>query len=75
MFETPSIRTALPLLVLKKLCLALIGAYLAIGLTAGYRAYHQIKSVDLRTPLVVKPESSIETSVVTYGRTFLDERV
>ena len=75
MFEAPAIRAALPLLVLKKLCLIMIAAYLAIGLTAGYRAYHQMKSVELEAPPELRVGSSIETSVITYGRTFVDLRL
>ena len=75
MFEIPATRTALPLLLLKKLCLIVIGGYLAMGLAAGYRAYHQVKSVDLDAPRIIRAGTSIETSVVTYGRTFLDLRV
>ena len=75
MFETTATRTANPLLILKKLCLALVAAYLAIGLTAGYRAYHQIKSVDLEAPPTLRAGTSIDTSIVTYGRTFINVRL
>ena len=75
MFEASAIKTARPLLLLKKICLLVVGAYLAIGLTAGYRAYHQIKSVDLETPQTLRAGSLVETFVVTYGRTFVDVRL
>src|SRR5687767_6804412 len=75
MFDSTATRTAFPILLLKKLCLIIIGAYLAIGLTAGYRAFYQIKSVDLEAPQMLRAETSIETFVVTYGRTFVDVRL
>jgi hypothetical protein len=75
MFEAPAIKTARPLLLLKKICLIVIGAYVAIGLTAGYRAYHQIKSVDLQTPPTLRAGSLVDSFVVTYGRTFVDVRL
>ncbi|HKO42916.1 MAG TPA: hypothetical protein VJU84_06490 [Pyrinomonadaceae bacterium] len=75
MFEAPAIKTARPLLLLRKICLGLVAAYLVIGLTAGYRAYHQIKSVDLGTPATLRAGTLIETFVVTYGRTFVDVRL
>ena len=75
MFETTATRTVLPLRVLRKLCLLVAAAYVMIGLTAGYRAYHQIKSVDLEAPKMLRAGTSIDTSVVTYGRTFVDVRL
>ena len=72
MFEALAIKTARPLLLLKKICLLVVGAYLAIGLTAGYRAYHQIKSVDLEAPTTLRAGTSIKAVVVSYGRTFVD---
>src|SRR5687767_3759936 len=75
MFGSTATRTAFPILLLKKLCLIIIGAYLVIGLTAGYRAFYQMKSVDLEAPKMVRAGTSIETNVVTYGRTFVDVRL
>ena len=48
----------------------LIGAYVAIGLTAGYLAWFQVKSLQLQSAdLILHRGSAIQTTVVSYAQT------
>lgn len=48
---------------------------LIIGLISTYRAWYQVKSIDLHSESALRPGSIIETSVVSYGRTPVSVRL
>lgn len=54
----------------------LLVAYLSIGLMAAYRAWFQVKSLEVKTDSpILKPGSTIQTTLVSYARTTIDVRV
>ena len=76
---------------LKRLCLVVLSVYLVIGLISAYRAWYQVKSLDLRlqgfgsvfTPQDPRAEavtglrngSVFEADLVSYARTHIDVRL
>jgi hypothetical protein len=75
MFESLTIPEARPLVWLKRLFTLVIVLLLAIGLVSSYRAYVQVRSLELSAPGVLSEGSVVETSVVTSGRTMADVEV
>ena len=70
MFDSLIIRDARPLAFVKRTFQVVVGAYLIIGVIAGYRAFYQVHSLDLNTSeRVLRSGSTITTRVVTYART------
>jgi hypothetical protein len=75
MFDSVSRKTRARTL-LKGTLAVLLVAYLSIGLMAAYRAWFQVKSLDLKTDSsILKPGSAIQTTLVSYARTTIDVRV
>ena len=69
MFESLTIRDPRPVALVKKAFQVAVGAYLVIGLIAGYRAFYQVHSLNLNTSeRVLRSGSTITTRVVTYAR-------
>jgi hypothetical protein len=69
MFDVLTIRESRSVGIVKYAFRVLVAAYFAIGLTAGYRAYHQIRSFQLNvSDPVVHAGSKLETELVTYAR-------
>jgi hypothetical protein len=75
MFESLTIPEARPIVWLKRLFTLVIVLLLAIGLVSSYRAYVQVRSLELSAPGVLSEGSVVETSVVTSGRTMADVEV
>jgi len=76
MFDSLIIRDARPLAFVKRTFQVVVGAYLIIGLIAGYRAFYQVHSLDLNTSeRVLRRGSTITTRVVTYARTPVSVRL
>ncbi|MEK6335464.1 MAG: hypothetical protein AABM67_10985 [Acidobacteriota bacterium] len=76
MFEPVAIRSAWPLVFLKRACVILLSIYLVIGLISAYRAFYQVRSLELRArDSILRNGSSVETSVVSYARTTVDVRL
>ncbi len=76
MFETPAVRVAPTLLLLKRAAQVLLGAYLFIGLISAYRAYYQVHILAIEPQnTTLQRGSAIQTTVVSYGRTPVDVRV
>ena len=79
------------LVLLKRLCLGVLGVYLVIGLVSAYRAWYQVKSLDVKLTAfesVVRPNdrrtesvfgllngSVFEADLVSYARTHIDVRL
>ncbi len=76
MFEIVSRKKSRARTLLKGTLAVLLVAYLSIGLMAPYRAWFQVKSLDLKTDSsILKPGSTIQTTLVSYARTTIDVRV
>lgn len=76
MFESLTIREARSMVVVKRTFKLILSAYLVIGLIAGYRAWFQVKSLELRsTDSVLRQGSAIQSTVVSYARTPVDVRL
>ena len=75
MFQSLAIRQPAAIVLLKRLFLLLIIAFLIIGAVSTYRAWYQVKSLDIQSDPVITKGSVIETRVVTYGRTPVDVRL
>lgn len=91
MFAGHRVTWPLPFRVMKTVCCALLSVYLVIGFMAAYRAWFQVKSLDLRLPgldgafvsndpghadvVQIKSGSVIEINLVSYARTTIDVRV
>jgi hypothetical protein len=75
MFETETIRDARPIRWLKRCFILVIVTLLAMGAMSSYRAYVQVKSVELNAPRLLSVGSVVHTSVVTSGRTMADVEV
>ena len=69
MFDNLTIRDTRPIALMKRVFQVAVAAYFAIGLTAGYRAFYQVHSLDLRTNGPTLHSGSVITAnVVTYAR-------
>ena len=75
MFESLTIPEAQPIVWLKRLFTLVIVVLLAIGMVSSYRAYVQVRSLELTAPGLLVEGSVIKTSVVTSGRTMADVEV
>ena len=76
MFENLSPRDARPLALLKRVVLAALALCLVTAAVSGYRAYYQVRSLELRLDEpVLRGGSVIQTEVVGSGRTTIDVRL
>ena len=76
MFESLTIREARSMILLRRAMKLALGAYLIIGLMAGYRAWFQVKALDLQsTDSILRRGATIETAVVTYARVPVEVRL
>jgi hypothetical protein len=76
MFEGHSTKDALVIAILKRVFLLALGCYLVIGLISAYRAWYQVKSLELKaSDAILRSGSVVETNLVSYARTPIDVRV
>ncbi len=75
MFESLTIPEARPIVWLKRLFTLVIVVLLAIGMVSSYRAYVQVRSLELDAPRLLSAGAVVKTSVVTSGRTMADVEV
>jgi hypothetical protein len=91
MFQPLPSQRSFVFVLLKRLCLVVLSAYLVIGLISAYRAWYQVKSLDLRLEgsgsLFVPNDSRaeivggvangsvFEADLVSYARTHIDVRL
>lgn len=61
--------------VLKRLVILVIAVVVAIGMISTYRAWYQVKSLELHSDSTLRPGSVVETNAASYGRTPVDVRV
>lgn len=73
MFDSLSIQDARPIALLKKSALIMLALFLTTGIVSGYRAYYQVRSLELQmTEPVLSNGSVIQIAVVGSGRTTID---
>jgi hypothetical protein len=76
MFNDSLIRERRPVVLLKRASLVLLSAYVVILLIAGYRAYYQVRKLELGSvDSVLRSGSTIKTAVVSYARTPIEMRL
>jgi len=75
MFDSLTIQDAKPIMWLKRVFAFVIAALLAIGMVSSYRAYVQVRDLELSAPAVLSAGSIVTSSVVSSGRTTVDVEV
>jgi len=75
MFESLTIHEARPIVWLKRVFVFVIVALIAIGVVSSYRAYVQVRSLELSAPRLLSAGSIVTTEVVSSGRTTVDVEV
>jgi len=75
MFDSLTIQDAKPIMWLKRVFAFVIVALLAIGMVSSYRAYFQVRDLELSASAVLSAGSIVQTSVVSSGRTTVDVEV
>ena len=75
MFDTLTIAEARPLVWLKRFFTLVVVVLLVIGMVSSYRAYVQVRSLELTAPGSLSDGSVVKTSVVSSGRTMVDVEV
>ena len=75
MFETRLIPEARPIAILKKVFVGMVIVLLAIGAVSSYRAYVQVKSLEIQASQVLAVGSKVGVSLVSSGRTTVDVQV
>lgn len=73
MFDSLSSRDTRPIALLKRVILILLALCLVTALVSGYRAYYQVRSLELQlTEPILKDGSVIQIAVTGSGRTTID---
>jgi hypothetical protein len=73
MFDSLTIQDARPVAWLKKSALILLALFLVTGIVSGYRAYYQVRSLEIQlTEPVLSHGSVVQIAVVGSGRTTID---
>ena len=73
MFDSLTIQDARPVALLKKSALILLALFLITGIVSGYRAYYQVRGLELQLAgPVLSNGSVIQIAVVGSGRTTID---
>ena len=75
MFDSLTIPQGRPIVWLKRGIVFVIVALVSIELVSSYRAYYQVKDLELSAPRTLSAGSTVNTSVVTSGRTWVDVEV
>ena len=75
MFDNLTLPQTRPFVWTKRVLLFAIIALVAFELMASYRAYYQVRGLELTAPVVLVEGSVVNTSVVTSGRTWVDVEV
>ena len=76
MFDNLSFQDARPIALMKKAILILLALCFVTALVSGYRAYYQVRSLELQlTEPTLRKGSVIQIAVVGSGRTTIDVRL
>ena len=68
MFESRTIAETRAIVFLKRGFKIIVSVYLVIGMISAYRAFYQVRSLDLQADDVLQSGSTITTNVVSYAR-------
>lgn len=75
MFDT-SVKPLRWVTVMKRVCIPLLTLYLIIGAISAYRAWYQVRRLNLSVDnSILRSGTAVDYSVVSYARTTLDVRV
>ena len=73
MFDELERRESTPMVFLRKATIIFVGAFLVLGLVSAYRAWLQVRHLELKTSeTVLRNGSTVETEVVSSGRNRVD---
>ena len=72
MFDSLTIHESRAIIWLKRSFVLVFGLLLLIGMVSSYRAYVQVRSLELKAPRVLSAGSLVSTSVVSSGRTMVN---
>ena len=75
MFDSLTIQDARPIVWLRRVFAFVIAVFLAIGMVSAYRAYIQVRALELNAPSALSDGSIVQTSLVSSGRTTVDVEV
>ncbi len=75
MFDSLSVKDSRPMAFLKKAVLVFLGLFLIIGIVSAHRAYFQVRSLELQAERILHSGSTIQSTVVSSGRTYADVRL
>lgn len=76
MFEKLSAKDSFLIALVKRAFLLVLGIYVVIGMMAGYRAWYQVKSLEVKvSDLTLRPGSVVDATLVSYARTNVDVRL
>jgi hypothetical protein len=76
MFETEPIKRLRILVLIKWVCLPLLVVYLCLGMIAAYRAWYQVRSLELySSDSILQDGSRVSTTLISYARTTIDVRI
>lgn len=76
MFESLNVKESRPLVFLRRVTLGFLALCAVTALASGYRAYFQVRGLELRVDApVLRAGSVVETEMVSSGRTHVDVRV
>jgi hypothetical protein len=72
MFDSLTIPQTRPVVWFKRVLVFAIVALVTVEVMSGYRAYYQVRDLELSAPRTLSEGSIVNTSVVTSGRTWVD---
>jgi hypothetical protein len=76
MFESLDLKESRPLALLRRAALAFLALCSVTALASGYRAYFQVRGLELRVDApVLRAGAAVEMEMVSSGRTHVDVRV
>jgi hypothetical protein len=76
MFDSLSFQDPRPIVLMKRAIMVLLAICLVTAVDSGYRAYVQVRSLEIHLKdSVLRSDSVIQTTVVCSGRTFVDVRL
>jgi hypothetical protein len=75
MFDSLTIQDARPIVWLRRVFAFVIVVLLAIGMVSAYRAYIQVRALELNAPTALSVGSIVQTSLMSSGRTTVDVEV
>jgi hypothetical protein len=75
MFDSLSVKDSRPMAFLKKAVLIFLVVFLLIGIVSSHRAYFQVRGLELHAERLLHNGSTIQTTVISSGRTYVDVQI